>query len=110
VLEGGGKSLADLIASVDRGLLVTRFWYIRVVNPQTMQMTGLTRDGVFLIKQGKVTSPVMNFRFNQSPVEMLKNTVSMGTPVRVRGGEGQGMIAPAIVVRDFAFTSISDAV
>ncbi|HXM40290.1 MAG TPA: TldD/PmbA family protein [Bryobacteraceae bacterium] len=110
VLEGGGKSLADLIASVDRGLLVTRFWYIRVVNPQTMQVTGLTRDGVFLIEQGKVTSPVMNFRFNQSPVEMLKSTVAMGVPVRVRGGEGQGMIAPAIVVKDFSFTSISDAV
>jgi predicted Zn-dependent protease len=110
VLEGGGKSLADLIASVDRGLLVTRFWYIRVVNPQTMQMTGLTRDGVFLIEQGKVTSPVMNFRFNQSPVEMLKSTVALGTPVRVRGGEGQGMIAPPIVVKDFSFTSISDAV
>jgi predicted Zn-dependent protease len=110
VLEGGGKSLADLIASVDRGLLVTRFWYIRMVNPRTMQVTGLTRDGVFLIEQGKVTAPVMNFRFNQSPVEMLKNTVAMGTPVRVRGGEGQGMIAPAIVVKDFSFTSISDAV
>ena len=110
VLEGGGKSLADLIASVDRGLLVTRFWYIRVVNPQTMQVTGLTRDGVFLIEQGKVTAPVMNFRFNQSPVEMLKNTVAMGTPVRVRGGEGGGMIAPAIVAKDFSFTSVSDAV
>jgi predicted Zn-dependent protease len=110
VLEGGGKSLADLIAAVDRGLLVTRFWYIRVVNPQTMQVTGLTRDGVFLIEQGKVTAPVMNFRFNQSPVEMLQNTVAMGTPVRVRGGEGQGMIAPPIVVKDFSFTSISDAV
>ncbi len=110
VLEGGGKSLPDLIASVDRGLLITRFWYIRVVNPQTMQVTGLTRDGVFLIEQGKVTSPVMNFRFNQSPVEMLKNTQAMGVPVRVRGGEGQGMIAPAIVVKDFSFTSISDAV
>jgi predicted Zn-dependent protease len=110
VLDGGGKSLADLIAGVDRGLLVTRFWYIRVVNPQSMQMTGLTRDGVFLIEQGKVTAPVMNFRFNQSPVEMLKNTVAMGTPVRVRGGEGQGMIAPAIVVKDFSFTSVSDAV
>jgi predicted Zn-dependent protease len=110
VLEGGGKGLAELIAAVDRGLLVTRFWYIRVVNPQTMQVTGLTRDGVFLIEQGKVTAPVMNFRFNQSPVEMLKNTVAMGMPVRVRGGEGQGMIAPPIVVRDFSFTSISDAV
>lgn len=110
VLEGGGKSLADLIASVDRGLLVTRFWYIRVVNPQTAQVTGLTRDGVFLIEQGKVTSPVMNFRFNQSPVEMLKNTVAMGQPVRVRGGEGGGMIAPPIVVKEFSFTSVSDAV
>lgn len=110
VLEGGGKSLPDLIASVDRGLLVTRFWYIRVVNPRSMQVTGLTRDGVFLIEQGKVTGPAMNFRFNQSPVEMLKNTVAMGTPVRVRGGEGQGMIAPAIVAKDFNFTSISDAV
>jgi predicted Zn-dependent protease len=110
VLEGSDKSLADLIASVDRGLLVTRFWYIRVVNQQTAQLTGLTRDGVFLIEQGKVTSPVMNFRFNQSPVEMLKNTVAMGKPVRVRGGEGGGMIAPPIVVKDFSFTSISDAV
>ena len=110
VLEGGGKSLAELIASVDRGLLVTRFWYIRVVNPRSMQVTGLTRDGVFLIEQGKVTSPVMNFRFNQGPVDMLKNTVAMGVPVRVRGGEGQGMIAPPIVVTDFSFTSISDAV
>lgn len=110
VLEGGGRSLAELIASVDRGLLVTRFWYIRIVNRQTAQLTGLTRDGVFLIEHGKVTSPVMNFRFNQSPVEMLKNTVAMGQPVRVRGGEGQGMIAPPIVVQDFSFTSVSDAV
>jgi|SRR5579862_50459 len=110
VLEGSNKSLADLIATVDRGLVVTRFWYIRVVNQQTAQATGLTRDGVFLIEQGKVTSPVMNFRFNQSPVEMLKNTVAMGKPVRVRGGEGGGMIAPPIVVKDFSFTSISDAV
>jgi len=110
VLEGSDKSLADLIASVDRGLLVTRFWYIRVVNPHTAQVTGLTRDGLFLIEKGKVTEPVMNFRFNQSPVEMLKNTVALGKPVRVRGGEGQGMIAPPIVAHDFSFTSISDAV
>lgn len=110
VLDGGDKSLSDLIASVDRGLLVTRFWYIRVVNQQTAQLTGLTRDGLFLIEQGKVTSPVVNFRFNESPVEMLKNTVALGRPVRVRGGEGQGMIAPPIVVHDFSFTSVSDAV
>jgi len=110
VLDGGGKSISDLIASVDRGLLVTRFWYIRVVNPQTAQATGLTRDGVFLIEQGKVTAPVVNFRFNESPVEMLKNTIAIGQPVRVRGGEGQGMLAPPLVVKEFSFTSVSDAV
>lgn len=110
VLEGGGKSLSELIASVDRGLLVTRFWYIRMVNPQTVQLTGLTRDGLFLIEDGKVTSPVVNFRFNESPVRLLQNTIALGKPVRVRGGEGSGMIAPPLVVKEFPFTSVSDAV
>jgi predicted Zn-dependent protease len=110
VLDGGDKSLADLIASVERGLLVTRFWYIRNLNPKTVQYTGLTRDGLFLIENGKVTSPVVNFRFNESPVRLLQNTIAMGRPVRVRGGEGQGMIAPPLVVKEFPFTSISDAV
>ncbi|HUQ94091.1 MAG TPA: metallopeptidase TldD-related protein [Bryobacteraceae bacterium] len=110
VLDGGGKTLADLIGSVERGLLVTRFWYIRPVNPQTGQQTGLTRDGLFLIENGKVTSPVVNFRFNESPVRLLQNAVAIGTPTRVRGGEGAGMIAPPMVVKDFPFTSVSDAV
>ncbi len=110
VLEGGSKSLAELIASVERGLLVTRFWYIRSVNQQTVQLTGLTRDGLFLIENGKVTGPVVNFRFNESPVRMLQNAIALGKPVRVRGGEGQGMIAPSMVVKDFPFTSISEAV
>ena len=109
MLEGGTQTLDDLIAGVERGLLVTRFWYIRTVNPQTVQLTGLTRDGLFLIENGKVTSPVVNFRFNESPVRMLQNTVAMGRPVRTRGGES-GMIAPPLVVKDFTFTSISDAV
>ena len=109
VLDGGAKSLEDLIAGVERGLLVTRFWYIRMVNPQTVQLTGLTRDGLFLIENGKVTDPVVNFRFNESPVRMLQNTIAMGRPVRTRGGES-GMIVPPIVVKDFPFTSISDAV
>ena len=109
VLEGGGSNLPALIASVERGLLVTRFWYLRTVNPQTAQVTGLTRDGLFLIENGKVTSPVVNFRFNESPVRLLQNTVAMGQPVRTRGGE-VGMIAPPLVARDFPFTSISDAV
>ena len=110
VLEGSDKSLDVLIASVDRGLLVTRFWYIRGVNPQTAQTTGLTRDGLFLIENGKITSPVVNFRFNESPVHVLQNTIAMGKPIRVRGGEGGGMIAPPLVVKDFPFTSVSDAV
>ncbi len=109
ILDGGGKSLAELIASVDRGLLVTRFWYIRQLNPQTVQLTGLTRDGLFLIEEGKVTSPVVNFRFNESPVRMLQNTIAMGNPIRVQGGES-GMIAPPMVVKEFPFTSVSDAV
>jgi predicted Zn-dependent protease len=109
LLEGGEKTLEQLIAGVERGLLVTRFWYIRVVNPQTVQLTGLTRDGLFLIENGKVTSPVVNFRFNESPVRMLQNTIAMGRPVRTRGGES-GMIAPPLVVKDFTFSSISDAV
>ena len=110
MLEGGSKSLAELIASVERGLLVTRFWYIRSVNQQTVQLTGLTRDGLFLIENGKVTGPVVNFRFNESPVRMLQNAIALGKPVRVRGGEGQGMIAPSMVVKDFPFTSLSEAV
>jgi predicted Zn-dependent protease len=109
VMDGGTKSLDELIASVDRGLLVTRFWYIRFVNPQTVQLTGLTRDGLFLIEEGKVTKPVVNFRFNESPVRLLQNTIAMGRPVRTRGGES-GMIVPPLVVKEFPFTSISDAV
>ncbi len=110
VLEGGDKTLDELISSVERGLLVTRFWYIRSVNPQTVQYTGLTRDGLFLVENGKVAGPVVNFRFNESPVRLLRNAAAMGRPIRVRGGEGQGMIAPAVVVGDFSFTSVSDAV
>jgi len=109
LLDGGETSLGDLIATVERGLLVTRFFYIRTVNPQTLQMTGLTRDGLFLIENGKITSPVVNFRFNESPVRMLQNTIGIGKAVRTRGME-DGMVTPPIVVKDFPFTSISDAV
>jgi predicted Zn-dependent protease len=110
ILEGGNKSLEQLIASVDRGVLVTHFWYIRAVNQQTGQQTGLTRDGLFLIENGKITAPVMNFRFNESPVRLLKNAKMMGPAMRVRGLEGGMMIAPAIVATDFPLTSISDAI
>jgi predicted Zn-dependent protease len=110
ILDGTQDSLDDLIASVENGLLVTRLWYIRSVNPQTVQFTGLTRDGLFLIEKGRITSPVVNFRFNESPVRLLQNVVRAGTSERVQGGEGSGMISPPLVVKDFPFTSISDAV
>ena len=109
-MEGSGASLESLIASVERGLLITHFWYIRGVNPQTLQQTGLTRDGVFLIENGKITAPVMNFRFLESPVRLLKNTVKLGQAVRVRGLEGGLMISPSLVATDFPLPSISDAV
>jgi predicted Zn-dependent protease len=110
VLEGQDKSVADLIASVERGLLVTHFFYVRELNPQTLQLTGLTRDGLFLIENGKVTSPVVNFRFNESPVRLLQNTLALGTPARVPSSDSGGMIAPPLVAKDFTFASISDAV
>ncbi len=110
VLEGQEKSLADLIASVERGLLVTHFFYVRELNPQTLQLTGLTRDGLFLIEYGKVTSPVVNFRFNESPVRLLQNTLALGKPVLVPSSDSGGMVAPPLVAKEFTFASISDAV
>lgn len=110
VLDGQNNTLDDLIKSVDKGLLVTRFWYIRTLQLQTMQLTGLTRDGVFLIESGKITEPVMNFRWNESPVRVLQNTEKLTQPVAVEGAEAGSSFAPAIVATDFNFASISDAV
>jgi predicted Zn-dependent protease len=110
IMDGGGATLEQLIGSVERGLLVTHFWYIRFVNQQTLQHTGLTRDGLFLIENGKISRPVMNFRFLESPVRLLKNTKMLGPAMRVRGLEGGMMIAPALVATDFPLPSISDAI
>ena len=113
-MSGGDASLDDLIRSTQRGLLVTRFWYIRSVDPRTILYTGLTRDGTFLIENGRVTRPVKNLRFNESPIFMLNNLEAMGRPVRVSaseaGGPGSAVIVPPLKVRDFTFTSLSDAV
>ncbi|MGH9869596.1 MAG: TldD/PmbA family protein [Candidatus Polarisedimenticolia bacterium] len=105
VLQGGKGSLEDLIAGTDRGLLVTRFWYIRVVNPQTLQLTGLTRDGVWLVEKGKVVRPVNNFRFNESPAAMLAKVEAMSEAVSTGT-----MVVPGIRALDFNFSSKSDAV
>jgi predicted Zn-dependent protease len=105
VLTGGSGSLEDLIAGTERGLLVTRFWYIRTTNPYNADCTGLTRDGVWLVEKGAVVAPVNNFRFNMSPLQVLKNIEAMSASVST--GE---MVVPAIRARDFAMTSKSDAV
>jgi predicted Zn-dependent protease len=110
VLEGQNNTLDSLISSVERGLLVTRLWYIRVVQPKTFQLTGLTRDGVFLVEKGKVTDAVNNFRWNQSPGEILQRTIKLTQPIRVTNDETGSNMAPSLITTDFNFTSISDAV
>ena len=113
-MNGGDASLEELIASTERGILVTRFWYIRPVDPRTILYTGLTRDGTFLIEKGKITRAVKNLRFNESPIFMLNNLEAMSRPVRVSANESgnaqQGTVMPAIKTRDFTFTSLSDAI
>ncbi len=110
VLEGQDNSLADLIASVERGLLVTRLWYIRVVQPKTWQLTGLTRDGVFLVEKGKVTDAVNNFRWNESPAEVLQRTTKFTQPIRSNNDETGSNMPPALITTGFNCASISDAV
>jgi predicted Zn-dependent protease len=105
IMEGGSASLEDLIKDTKRGILVTRLWYIRSVDPQTLLYTGLTRDGTFYIENGKIKHPVKNFRFNESPIIMLNNLETLGKQVRMNGN-----LIPYMKVRDFTFTSLSDAV
>ncbi len=111
-LAGGTASTPDLIKQVKRGLLITRFWYIREVDPQTVLLTGLTRDGVFLIENGEVTTPSNNFRFNESPVAMLNKVIAMGPAVRAYGDESDGLpiAVPPLLVDQFTLSSVSDAV
>ncbi len=105
IMAGGDASLEDLIKDTKKGILVTRLWYIRSVDPQTLLYTGLTRDGTFFIENGKIKHPVKNFRFNESPIIMLNNLETLGQQVRINGN-----LIPYMKVRDFTFTSLSDAV
>jgi PmbA protein len=104
VFAGGDDSLEKMIATTDRGLLVTRVWYIREVDPYEKIMTGMTRDGLFLVEQGRVTSAVRNFRFNQSLLEALKNVEMLGPAVRASGEEAFEMVVPAMKISDFHFS------
>jgi predicted Zn-dependent protease len=105
-LVGGSKSTEELIADCARGVLVTHFFYIRSLDPRTVLQTGLTRDGAFLIENGRVTKPLKNFRWNESPLLMLNRLEDLGKPEPTQAGR----LMPALRVRDFNFASLSDAV
>lgn len=101
------KTVEQMVASTERGILVTRLWYIREVDPYEKILTGMTRDGTFLVENGKIVSGVRNFRFNQSLIEMFSNVEQMSTPVRTSGEESFDMVVPAMKVRDFNFTEVT---
>ena len=107
VIAGGESSVEDMVASIGRGVLVTRLWYIREVDPYEKIFTGMTRDGTFLVEDGQVTAGLRNFRFNESLIEMLSNVEALSLPVRASGEETFDMVAPAMKVRDFHFTEVT---
>jgi predicted Zn-dependent protease len=111
IMAGGSKSLQELIESTKKGVVVTRTWYIRMVDPQSLLLTGLTRDGTFYVENGKIKYPIKNFRFNESPVSMLNNVDEIGKPEVIAPDEVRyQMVIPPMRLRDFNFTSLSDAV
>jgi len=111
VMDGGTKTLEEMIKGTKKGILVTRLYYIRDVDPQSLLLTGLTRDGTFYIENGKIQYPVKNFRFNESPVIMLNNLEELGKVERTVSDESNAnYLLPPMKIRDFTFTSLSDAV
>src|SRR3989442_11146031 len=107
VLGGGASSIEKLAVSPKGALPVARLWYIREVDPYEKVMTGMTRDGLFLVENGRVTGAVRNFRFNQSLIEMLKNVELLGPAIRATGEEAFEMVVPAMKVRDFHFSEVT---
>jgi predicted Zn-dependent protease len=112
IVQGGSGTTEELVASTERGLLITSLWYIRSLDPRTLLYTGLTRDGVFWIENGRIAYPVRNFRWNDSPISVLKNVLAMSAPVSVppRPQSTVGMLVPALKLRRFGLSSISDAI
>lgn len=107
VIAGGDSTVDEMIRSTERGILVTRLWYIREVDPYEKIFTGMTRDGTFLIEGGAVVGGVRNFRFNQSLIELLSNVEALSAPVRASGEEAFDMVVPAMKARDFNFTEVT---
>jgi predicted Zn-dependent protease len=104
VFAGGDKSVGEMVRSTERGILVTRLWYIREVDPYEKVLTGMTRDGTFLIENGRVAGGIRNFRFNQSVIEALANVEMLGPAVRAAGEESFEMVVPAMKIRNFHFS------
>jgi PmbA protein len=107
VFAGGDKSVDEMVRSTERGILVTRLWYIREVDPYEKILTGMTRDGTFLVENGRVAGGIRNFRFNQSILEMLSKVEMLGPAVRAAGEESFEMVVPAMKVRDFHFSEVT---
>jgi len=105
IFHGGKGTLDDLIASTDQALLITRFWYIRMLEPQTILVTGLTRDGVFWVEDGAIRHAVKNFRFNETPIAVLNKVTGMSKPLRF-----ENSLLPALRASEFTFSSLSEAV
>jgi predicted Zn-dependent protease len=110
LMKGGKATLDELVASVDKGVLVTRFWYNRMLSRQQILVTGMTRDGTFLIEGGKIAKPIKNMRYNESPVTMLARAAALGVPTRAGLSTRRVFVVPAIVVDGFSFESVTDAV
>ena len=107
VMEGNKASVEEMVRTTERGLLVTRLWYIREVDPFQKILTGMTRDGTFWVEDGKIQHGVKNLRFNQSVIEMLNHVEMIGPPQRTSGEESFEMVVPAMKVRDFSFSSLT---
>lgn len=113
LMQGGTQTPEEFLSTVKEGLLITSFWYIRNVDDQTLLKTGLTRDGLFWVEDGKIKHGVTNFRWNESPLNVLKNVVGMSKPVVTAprdGWDGLPMLVPMVHVSSFNFSSISDAI
>ena len=107
VFAGGSGSVDEMVRGTERGILVTRLWYVREVDPYEKIMTGMTRDGTFLVEDGRVVCGIRNFRFNQSLIAMLANVEELGAAVRASGEESFDMVVPAMKVRDIHFTEVT---
>ncbi len=104
---GGESSIDEMVRSTERGILVTRLWYIRDVDPYEKVLTGMTRDGTFLVRDGKLAGGLRNFRFNQSVLEMLSNVELLGPAVRAAGEESFEMVVPPMKVHNFHFSEVT---